>query len=127
MGVETSLQNENGKYLQFRKQLPVSAATYAVRSSFFGTIGAYTEVIVLVKSLPLGLKFAYGTTFGSEYNGVEIYDIKGERLIYNYFKGTLHLTYKRFTCYMQGNESRKASGVIMGINYRLANNSSKNK
>ncbi|MDB5192411.1 MAG: hypothetical protein JWQ96_1974 [Segetibacter sp.] len=120
IGVETSVQSDFGKYLEFRENLRDSAATYLARSDFFGTFGGYTELLGKFNSLTAGIRIAYGTVLGSEYRNVNVNDIDGRKLVYDYLKTTMHLTAKQFTGYLQLNFSRKASGAFIGMNYRIS-------
>jgi hypothetical protein len=60
IGIETSLTNEFGQYLLFRKQLPDSVATANMNYSFFPTIGITSEFISNGKKGSIGYKIAAG-------------------------------------------------------------------
>jgi len=68
LGIETSMQQEFGQYLQFRKQLPDSAATLVVRNSFLTTLGGYSEITAKTNHGSVGFKIAIGTLLGSAYH-----------------------------------------------------------
>lgn len=120
IGAETSVQNEFGKYLQFRKQLPDSAATFLVKNSSFVTLGGYTELVGRIIGLTGGVKFAYGTVLTSDYKNLDVYDMDGHRLRYNYFNMVFHLSNKKVTGYITANIACKASGVFLGANYKFS-------
>jgi hypothetical protein len=66
VGIETSLKNEFGQYLQFRKQLPDSVATANMNYSFFPTIGFASEFISNGKKGSIGYKVATGWCLRNE-------------------------------------------------------------
>jgi hypothetical protein len=120
LGIETSLQHEFGDYLQFRKQLPDSAATLIAKSNFFGTLGLYTELVGKTRQGNFGFRFAAGLILGSSYNGLNIYDNSSDRYLrYNYTTFTFHYTWMKYTGYVQTNSATKAFGVHFGMNYRI--------
>lgn len=123
LGVETSLRHEFGRYLQFRKQLPDSAATLDIRDNFFGTAGLTSEFIGQTPTGQFGFKWAYGWLLGSAYQNLDIYDnTSGHFLGYQYFNFTFHYTYTRYTGYVELNTATKATGFHLGFNYRLTRN-----
>ncbi len=120
LGVETSLRHEFGRYLQFREQLPDSAATLDIRDNFFGTAGLTTEFIGQTPTGQFGFKWAYGWVLGSAYQNLNIYDnTSGHFLRYRYFNFSFHYTYTRYTGYVQLNTATKATALHLGLNYRL--------
>ncbi|HEU0064761.1 MAG TPA: hypothetical protein VFQ58_07010, partial [Flavisolibacter sp.] len=75
IGIETSLTNEFGQYLLFRKQLPDSIATANMNYSFFPTIGITSEFISNGNKGSIGYKIAAGWCLRKEnahYNPVII-------------------------------------------------------
>jgi hypothetical protein len=122
IGIETSMQQEFGKYLQFRKQLPDSVATLLVRNSFLVTLGGYSEITAKIKHGSVGFKLGIGTLLGSAYHHLDIYDTyysSYDRLTYEYFNLTFRYTNKKWTGYVQGNLATKSENILFGANYRL--------
>ncbi len=120
LGIETSLEREFGDYLQFRKQLPDSAATLIERSNFFGTLGFYTELLGKTRQGNFGFRFATGIILGRSYNNLNIYDNQSKHnLRYSYTNFTFHYTLLRYTGYWQLDFATKASGSHFGLNYRI--------
>ena len=121
LGVETSLRQEFGKYADFRKNLPDSVATLVIRDRSFGTAGIYTELLGYVDESVIGVKMAYGTVLGSDYqNHDDIpYYTSTRGLRFRYFNLAFHYTNDRFTGYLQLGVSAKAEHVFAGVNYRL--------
>jgi len=113
IGIETSVYKEFGDYLTVRKQLPDSAATFIARKNCFATIGGYTEIADKTKYGSFGIKCSLGTILEKEYHNVEgIGD-------YAYFSFALAPTIRKWTPYVQANLATKASGVLLGLNYRI--------
>lgn len=120
LGLETSFEHEFGDYLNFRKQLPDSAATLLVKSNFFGTIGLYTELLGKTRKGDFGFRFALGWILGSAYNNLNIYDDSKKRYLrYRYYDFIYHYTYQRYTGYLQIDAATKTTGLHLGFNYRL--------
>jgi hypothetical protein len=121
IGFETSLRKEAGRYLEFRKNLPASAATLIIRKDVYGTAGGYSEIIGHSNDFSYGFKLGIGTVLGKDYHERNIVDsdFNHNRLNYNYANGTLHFSKKKFTGYIQFNNAEKAGSFMMGANYRL--------
>jgi hypothetical protein len=121
IGFETSMTHEFGDYLQFRKQMPDSAATLIVSSSFFATFGLTTELVRKIRDGQIGWKFATGWALGSSYNFLEIHDnASGTNLGgYGYFSFTFHYTVDRYTAFFQVISATKATGIHLGLNYQI--------
>jgi hypothetical protein len=121
IGFETSMTHEFGDYLQFRKQMPDSAATLIVRNSFFATFGLTTELVRKIRDGQIGWKFASGWALGSSYNFLEIHDnASGTNLGgYGYFSFSFHYTVDRYTAFFQVISATKATGIHFGLNYQI--------
>lgn len=119
-GIETSVQQEFGKYAAFRQKLTDKDADFIVRSKLFATLGGYTELVAGIPHGSIGLRLAAGTVLGNKYHNLVITDGRyGKRLVYNYINFTFHFTQKKFTGYIQPDFSGKAQCLFLGINYRL--------
>jgi hypothetical protein len=121
IGFETSMTHEFGDYLQFRKQMPDSAATLIVRSSFFATVGLTTELVRKIQDGQIGWKFASGWALGSSYNFLEIHDNASQTNLggYGYFSFTFHYTVDQYTAFFQVISATKATGIHFGLNYQI--------
>ncbi|MDR3713910.1 MAG: hypothetical protein P4L51_13900 [Puia sp.] len=120
LGVETSLEREFGDYLAFRKQLPDSAASFLVKSNFFGTVGLYTEWLGKTPHGDFGFRLATGWLLGSSYNHLNIYNNSSDTYLrYRYFNFTFHYTWTNYTAYLQTDAATKANGIHLGFNYRI--------
>ncbi|HUP11517.1 MAG TPA: hypothetical protein VM187_04880 [Niastella sp.] len=125
IGVETSLYNEFGKYLQFRKTLPDpdsydNVIDLVVRNKFYGTFGGYTEVITQGEATAWGFRIGGGWPLGTHYRNKTIYDpYEDIHLQYQYLYFTTHLTKNRSTGFMRLNAATKATNIMFGLNYRL--------
>jgi hypothetical protein len=121
IGFETSMTHEFGDYLQFRKQMPDSAATLIVRSPFFATFGLTTELVRKIRDGQIGWKFATGWALGSSYNFLEIHDNASNSNLggYGYFSFTFHYTLDQYTAFFQVISATKATGIHLGLNYQI--------
>lgn len=126
LGIETSLHNEFGKYLKFRKSLPegydteYDAIDLVVKNKLFATYGFYTEVIAHAQAMTFGLRIAAGPVIGRKYRNPLVYDeYTGRPLRYGYFNFTTHLTKNKYNGFMKVNVATKASSAQFGFNYRL--------
>jgi hypothetical protein len=120
LGIETSAQQEFGKYASFREKLTDKDADLIVRSNLFATIGGYTELAGKISNGSAGIRLAAGTVLGSKYHNLLIVDqFSGKRLKYNYINVTIFLTEKKVTGYLQANYSGKSQAGFLGVNYRL--------
>lgn len=121
-GVETSLRQEFGKFAKVRKGLPDSAATVVIRNRFFGTLGFFTEIVGKGHNASTGCKLGWGKVLGDDYNNFNLKDgyFVDNPLRFGYFIFNVHTTGKKWTYYVQGNLSKKASGLVFGTNYRIS-------
>ena len=113
-GIETSLFKEFGHYLEIRKKLPDSAATYIITSDVFCTAGGHLELVPKMKWGSLAFKLSWGTVLGHQYHGS-----KAAALDYVYYNISLAPTIKRWTPYFQANFATMSNNVLFGLNYRL--------
>jgi hypothetical protein len=101
LGVETSLHNEFGKYLSFRKSLPDTAVDILATYISTKTIGGYMEWLWKRKRSGniLGFKISGGTSIISPgtYKGIENSSSPF------YFSGAFHATKKNITWFSQFN------------------------
>jgi len=118
-GMEVSSHKEFGSYLDFRNLLPDSAATLIIKNSFFSTLGFYSELVKKVKHGSYGFRIASGTILESAYHNLNIYDNTGSDLKFRYTDLTFDYTWEQWTGYIQSKSATKASGVKLGIIYRL--------
>lgn len=126
IGVETSLWNESGKYLHFRKALPDAGATSSdaidlvIKNATFRTLGGYTEIIADQGNMTFGLRLAAGTVLSRHYSFIDPYsEPPYRREKYRYVSLTTHLTRKRYTGFLKLNLATKASTALFGLNYRI--------
>lgn len=120
LGIETSLHREFGDYLQFRRKLPDSLASYIVRQSFFGTFGFSTELVFRTRQGNFGFRFSGGWALGAPYNRPNPDDQFGPTsLYYNYGTFAFQYTYHRWTAWYHTEFATKASSLHLGVTYRL--------
>ena len=118
LGVEMSLQQEFGNYLQFRKNLPDSAADIIFKKGLTGTFGIYMDIIgKTTHGTAFGYKIAYGFPLNSINNyyrasGMSIFPI-------SYLSQTLHLTKGRVTGFIQVNLGTYADNFQTGVSCRI--------
>jgi hypothetical protein len=119
LGLETSIQKEFGDYLNFRKNLPDTAATVIFRNSTTASIGIYTDIIGRTRrGTEFGYKMALGMVLNSahdysRYNRADIFPV-------GYWSNTFHLTKGRITGFIQFNFGTFATNFQTGVNYGLA-------
>jgi len=118
IGVETSLQNESGSYLQFRKSIVDSASDYNLieANNWTTTIGGYSEIIFKTNDdIQLGYKIACGESLqnSSNYYGYAVH------VNPFYLSNTFHATRKSVTAFAQIYVGTYATGIQLGINYRI--------
>lgn len=120
LGVETSIRSEFGRYLQFRKNLPYDATDLVIKNKRFGTLGGYSELVVLADPYSVGLRVGAGTVLGSQYHNRLFPDVYNtERLDYRYLYFTTSLTKGHYTGYLRLNAATKAGSAMLGLSYRL--------
>lgn len=120
IGMETSMHQEFGEYLSFRKKLPDTAATLNIRNPFFATLGFSTEIVRRTWHGEWGFRFATGWALGDAYRNTEVYDFEsGKKLKYWYGNFSFHYTYERYTGYLQLNGATQARSLNIGVHYRF--------
>jgi hypothetical protein len=124
IGIETSLHQEFGDYLTFRRKLPDTAATLIIRNPFFATLGFSTEIVKRVRHGARhgewGFRLASGWALGDRYGNSGIYDNESKRtLVYGYTSFSFHYTYERYTGYLQLTGATQARSLNLGFYYRL--------
>jgi hypothetical protein len=117
IGLETSLQQEFGDYLAFRKNLSDTSAKIIARSSFYSTLGFTSELIVGDAKQYLSLRTAAGTSLNRYKNKYNIYTLQPL-----YFSNSMAYTYQQLTLYIQLNIGSRAKSFQSGINVKLAKN-----
>ena len=115
IGLEGSAQNEFGDYLNFRKNLPDSAANIDNRNKWTGTIGITTEIISRRRS---------GSTFGYKLGiGLGLITIRNNaNYTVNppaYVSNTLHFGRDNWIAFGQLNFGTYTGNFQFGVNYRL--------
>jgi hypothetical protein len=117
IGVETSLQNEFGKYLSFRKSFPDSAIEILATYSWTKTMGGYVEWLWKRAYSPtlFGFKVSGGTSLISSatYRGNQNSNSPF------YFSSTFHVTKEKITWFSQFNTGTYTNTFQTGINYVL--------
>jgi hypothetical protein len=121
LGIETSMQNEFGQYLKFRRILKDSIAQENMKSSFFPTIGITTEFINKIGEGAFGYKISVGTSLKKEdQNKI---GLGGILTSYSnnpfYFVQTLHWTGKKWTIFGQLTFATYSVFLQGGFNYYL--------
>ena len=126
LGLETSIQKEFGDYLNFRKNLPDTAATVIFRNSATATIGIYTDIIGRTRrGTEFGYKFALGMVLNptndySRFNSADIFPV-------GYLSNTFHLTKGQITGFLQFNFGTYATNFQTGVNFKLAKKANRRK
>ena len=110
IGIETSIQNEFGNYLEFRKSNVDSKTIES--NNWTKTIGGYSEIVWKLKDgYQFGYKLSCGESLVSKnYGG---YDIPV------YVLNTFHFTRENVTAFVQINAGTYAEGIQFGVNYRI--------
>jgi hypothetical protein len=110
-GIETSIQNEFGNYLKFRRSNVDSKTIES--NNWTTTIGGYSEIVwKLQKGYQFGYKLSCGESLAPANYG--IHDIPV------YLLNTFHFTRENATAFMQINAGTYAEGIQLGINYRIS-------
>lgn len=117
IGTELSWNQEFGKYLDFRQQLPDRAANLIDKNRRFLTIGVSTDLLLPITNGYLGVKM--GGVFNPR--SLKGYNKEGFPTTYSssYFSNTFHLTLSRVTGFLQMNFGTYAVGLQLGANLRL--------
>jgi len=118
LGIEMSVQNEFGNYLNFRKTLPDSAADIVFRKSFTATLGFYMDIIGKNRH---GTEFGYKISYGFPLNSINNYyrNVGASIFPMCYLSNTFHLTKKRITAFMQANVGTYAQSFQTGVSCRI--------
>ena len=120
LGIETSLYREFGNYLAVRRKLPDTAASLIVRNPFYGTLGLNSGFVIRTLNGEFGFGMSAGQVLGYPYSDPKIYDNASDSYLhYWYFSLSTHVTYKRYTVYLQDNFAAKAFSLGIGLHYRL--------
>jgi hypothetical protein len=120
IGLETTVQNEYGKYLDFRKKLPDSAANAISRNRVYATVGLTTEFLFKLRNgNSLGYKLAIGSSLQKTRRFYVDYDYQSRSLTPVYVSNTLQITRKLITGFGQINFGDYAANFQMGVCYRL--------
>jgi hypothetical protein len=114
-GIQTSFQNEFGKYLSFRKSLPDSVIDILATDRWTKQVGISSEWIRRKRSVEMGYKIAAGLSFptDSHYIGDSSH---GKPF---YISNTIQLTKGKITGFCQVNAGSHTTTFQTGINYRL--------
>jgi hypothetical protein len=118
LGLETSLQNEFGKYRDLRNKLPDTAANIIYRGRFSAYLGLYTEwVWTKMNQTEFGIKMAVGEDLipGSSYRNYFAPSI----LPLYCFSVAFHIKKDHFTGFIQTNFGTYADNIQFGLSYRL--------
>lgn len=117
VGAELSWQNEYGRYLSFRKDLPDTATNLNNRHKSFITLGFHTDMLFKVRRGAFGVKF--GPVLSMRRETISYSETDISRVSTGYWSTTFHLTKNRTTGYMQINFGSWAANVMFGVNCRL--------
>lgn len=121
----TSLQNEFGSYLQFRKTLQNNSIKVNgnVPHSFLATIGFGTEFTFKIRNGSLGFKDQYNILLGKDYSHIDPIDYSIVNNYppegYKYMSFEYQLTLKNYTGFFQQNMGPTVASFQVGLNYRI--------
>jgi hypothetical protein len=118
LGLETSLQNEFGKYQQWRNKLIDTSANIIYRNHFSAYLGLYTEWVWTKRNgTEFGMKMAVGEDLmaGSNYS---TYFAPSVLPLYC-FSVAFHVKKDRYTGFIQTNFGTYADNIQFGLSYRL--------
>ena len=125
IGIETTIQNEYGSYLDFRKNLPDSAANAITKNKVFATAGLTTEFVFKLRSGNLiGYKLAIGSSLQKTNRYYFDYNYESRSFIPAYVSNTLQITHKSLTGFGQINVGNYAANFQMGVTYKLGGRNS---
>ena len=130
LGLETSVQQEFGNYLQFRKTLPDTVADVIFRKSVTGSWGIYTEIVGKNRhNTEFGFRIAYGRMFNPKSNfSVQTYFANNNSVIDNsipisfplaYLSMAFHVTKSQITGFFQLTGGTYSTCFQTGVNYRI--------
>jgi hypothetical protein len=115
LGTELSWNQEFGRYLDYRKDLPAGAANIVSRKNNYFTISLFTEILGhLDNDNVLGYKIACITS-PETLRGDDV----THRITPTYLSQTLHLRVRRATLYAQFNIGSYAANMQTGFSLRL--------
>lgn len=117
IGIETSLNNEIGDYLSFRKSLPDSLIDIVEKSNWTKTLGGYSDIIFKIDNT---ISFGYKIALGSAVISRSSYLGNQNNITPTYFSQTFHLTDKKLTGFLQFNLGTHSASAQLGINYKLS-------
>ena len=118
LGIETSMQNEFGKYADLRSKLPDTAANAIFRKQFSAYLGLYTEWLW---SNQKQTEFGFKISAGEDLSPGSCYGRYYSELSLPLFSLSLnyHVTRQKYTGFMQVNFGSYASNIQFGLSYRL--------
>ena len=122
IAVSATLQNEFGKYLQFRQRIEkdhINVSSLAP-NSLLATIGISTGMAWHTRNGSIALQTQLNYLLGKSYTFTD-YDNNGEQFLrhYNYVNNTVSYTRNRLTGFLQANIGKRMSNFGTGVNYRL--------
>lgn len=119
LGIAANMQQEFGRYQQFRKDIPVSGANIIERSNLYGGFTVSTDIIGrFPDGSLLGFKMAFNQSFRRLSGMLSNLDqVAGYP---KYMSHTVHITLKRWTGYGQLNTGSDATNVQVGLVRRIA-------
>ncbi|MEO8711866.1 MAG: hypothetical protein ABI405_07055 [Parafilimonas sp.] len=121
LGLHTSLQQEFGGYLNFRKGFNPDSVDGVAKSSFLNTVGLSSELAFnLPRNIKLGGFLQYNFLIGTEYKDIYF----GENLEagitrYQYISLGFFMGFKRYMFFIQSNNGDQMFSASFGMNYRL--------
>ena len=116
LGLETSIQNEFGRYLNFRKSIRDSAIDILATDNWTRTLGIATDFVVKRRrGTEVGYKIAIGESFVSS----DSYQGDSSHSKPFYFSNTFHLKKGNVISFIQLNFGNKTASFQMGVNVRL--------
>lgn len=129
IGINGSLQNEFGKYLQFRQNMERNDIhiTGLNSNSTLATAGIFSELSFITRTGSFNLQLQYNYLIGGSYTYLD-YNSEGQQDIerrYAYVSNTFALTVHRFTGFAQVNAGKRMANLGLGMNYQLAGRKAK--
>jgi hypothetical protein len=120
LGIETSIGNEWGDYLDFRKSLPDSSASAINRKGRYGYIGLTSEVVFKKrKGNNFGMKIGVGTSL---FKTIELgrSEKRNTYMVPLYFNFTFQYSRPKFTVFAETSKAAHSTGIQFGASYKLS-------
>lgn len=123
VSVTATVQDEFGKYLQFRQMLYKNGVQVngVVPQRILTTLGISSEFCFAIRNGTINLKGGFNYLLGKYYKDSDFgRDGTTYAKRYVYVSNTLALSVNRFTGFLQSNLGQRMSNLEVGFNYRLS-------